>query len=307
MTPIPGPRRALKDPSPTISVEGLVKKFGTFMAVDGFDLQVSEGEVHGFLGPNGAGKSTTIRVLLGLYRRDGGRVRVLGLDPQTHPAEVTREISYVPGDVALWPGLTGQQCLDVLAGLRGRDHYDQARERELVEAFALDPSKRVRSYSKGNRQKVALISAFAASTRLLVLDEPTSGLDPLMEELFQGCVKRAAADGRSVLLSSHILSEVESLCERVTIIKDGRLVDSGAISAMKHLAASTITASLPGRVPDGLPASAHLADGRLTLQAESAEVPATLRTLLEAGATNITCTPASLDELFMQHYEVAAR
>lgn len=306
MTPYT-PRHKRQEPEAAIEVEGLVKRFGTFMAVDDFSLHVSPGEVHGFLGPNGAGKSTTIRVLLGIYRRDAGTVSVLGHDPQQRPAQVTRAISYVPGDVALWPALTGQQCLDVLAGLRGGGRYDVQRERELVAQFALDPSKRVRSYSKGNRQKVALVAAFAADTPLLVLDEPTSGLDPLMEEIFQRCVREAAQGGRSVLLSSHILSEVESLCEHVTIIKDGHLVDSGSVAQMKHLAASTITAALRGAPPQGLPVEFEHKDGRLTAQVQSGDVPRVLGALVEAGATDITCTPASLDELFLKHYEVAAR
>lgn len=308
MTEGGAPRRAMQESDGTITVDRLTKRFGSFVAVDDFSLQVDRGDVHGFLGPNGAGKSTTIRVLLGLYRRDGGDVQVLGLDPQARAAEVTHRISYVPGDVALWPALTGQQCLDALAGLRGRGMYDLAGEKELVEAFALDPSKRVRSYSKGNRQKVALVAAFAARTDLLILDEPTSGLDPLMEETFQSCVREAARQGRTVLLSSHILSEVEALCRRVTIIKDGRLVDSGEVQAMKHLAASTITASLASReMPTGMPPSARLDGGRFTVQAQAVEVPVVLQALLASGASSITCTPASLDELFLRHYEVGAR
>ncbi len=195
---------------PVIKVCGLVKEFARFRAVDGFDLRVQRGEVHGFLGPNGAGRSTTLRVLLGLYRRSAGTVSVLGLDPATHPAAVTRQVSYVPGEVALWPSLSGQEVLDALAGIRGA--YEPAREKRLVADFALDTRRKIRTYSKGNRQKVLLIAAFAAHTDLLVLDEPTSGLDPLMEELFQRCVRDAVADGRTVLLSSHLLDEVERLC-----------------------------------------------------------------------------------------------
>ncbi|MEU4236006.1 ATP-binding cassette domain-containing protein [Actinoplanes sp. NPDC026619] len=202
-----------------IEIDGLVKRFGAFTAVDHLDMRVEPGAVHGFLGPNGAGKSTTIRVLLGLYRATAGRVRVLGLDP----LEATRRISYVPGEVTLWRNLTGQEVLDALAGLRGS--RDAAAEKRLAADFALDTRRRVRTYSKGNRQKVALVAAFAAPTDLLVLDEPTSGLDPLMEELFQRCVRDAVSAGRTVLLSSHLLGEVEDLCDSVTIIKDGRLVE----------------------------------------------------------------------------------
>jgi len=297
----------------TVEIERLVKRFGRFVAVDGLDLAVHAGDVHGFLGPNGAGKSTTIRVLLGLYRASGGRVRVFGLDPGTRAAEVTRRISYVPGEVNLWPNLTGQEVLDALAGLRGV--RDQAAERRLVEEFGLDTSKVVRTYSKGNRQKVILVAAFAAPTELLVLDEPTSGLDPLMEEVFQRCVREAAADGRTVLLSSHILAEVEALCGAVTIIKDGRLVESGRIADMRHLAASEIGARLsPDQVaavseglrPIGL-AGAVTGPGAVRVSVPRADVPAVLRLLADVGAEDISCTPARLEDLFLRHYEVAAR
>ena len=204
------------DSEPPVHVRGLVKRFGHFRALDHLDLEVESGSVHGFLGPNGAGKSTTIRVLLGLYRPDEGSVSVLGREPWRDAALINRQVSYVPGDVALWPALTGGQVLDALAGLRGSRDAD--REAELIERFDLDPTKRVRTYSKGNRQKVALVAALAAPTRLLVLDEPTSGLDPLMERVFTEEVARAAGEGRTVLLSSHILAEVQRLCSAVTII-----------------------------------------------------------------------------------------
>jgi len=277
-----------------IAVEGFVKSFGSFRAVDGLDLRVEPGEVHGFLGPNGAGKSTTLRVLLGLFRRDAGSVRVLGMDPQRDPAEVCRRTAYVPGDVQLWPALTGQQVLDALAGLRGERHHDRAAERRLIDDFALDPGKRVRSYSKGNRQKVALVAAFAARTPLLVLDEPTSGLDPLMEEVFRSHVREAAYAGRTVLLSSHLLDEVEALCEAVTIVKDGRLVESGRLSAMRHLAATRITAVVPR-------------EGRVELAVPTEAVPQTLADLIARGGSEFACTPATLEDLFLRHYEVAAR
>lgn len=279
-----------------IDVRGLTKSFGSFQALHGLELVVRRGEVHGFLGPNGAGKSVTIRVMLGMYRPTGGAVRVLGLDPQRQAAEVTRQISYVPGDVTLWPNFTGQQCLDALGGLRR--HRRVERERELVAAFGLDLSKAVRTYSKGNRQKVALVAAFSAPTPLLVLDEPTSGLDPLMEELFQDCVGQAAAEGRTVLLSSHILAEVERLCERVTIIKDGVTVESGRIADLRHLSSARITATLLTAVP-GITTGA---EDHVDLAVPTDEVNCTLRRLLDAGATDVTCTPASLDELFLRHY-----
>jgi ABC-2 type transport system ATP-binding protein len=302
-----------------VDVDGLVKRFGHFAAVDGLDLSIRTGEVHGFLGPNGAGKSTTIRVLLGLYRATSGSVRVLGLDPGQDPAAVTRQVSYVPGDVNLWPNLTGQEVLDALAGLRGA--RDEAAERELIAEFALDPGRPVRTYSKGNRQKVILVAAFAAPTRLLVLDEPTTGLDPLMEEVFRRRVREAAAGGRTVLLSSHILAEVEDLCEAVTIIKDGRLVESGRLSDMRHLAASQISAKLPSaqRVqvlqalrglgltgPPG-PRNDPGNESDLHLSVPRECVPTVLELLAHAAAQDITCTPATLEDLFLRHYEVAAR
>ena len=301
---------------PAIFAEGLVKSFGDFRALDGLDLSVSAGEVHGFLGPNGAGKSTAIRILLGLYRRTAGAVRVLGLDPELDPGAVCRRVSYVPGEVTLWPNLTGQEVLDALAGLRGA--YDEVAERRLVDAFALDPSRRVRTYSKGNRQKVMVVAAFAARTDLLVLDEPTSGLDPLMEEVFASCVRAAADSGRTVLLSSHILSEVEHLCERVTIIKDGTVVESGRVDAMRHLASSTVAASVPEGARDRLSAelsTASLVPGadlswaglRVSARVAEGKVNDVLRALTAAGATSITCEPATLEDLFLRHYEVAAR
>jgi ABC-2 type transport system ATP-binding protein len=293
-----------------VDVQGLVKRFGRFTAVDRLDLTVASGTVHGFLGPNGAGKTTTIRTLLGLYRANAGEVRVLGLDPARHAAAITRRTSYVPGEVSLWPNLTGGQCLDALAGLRGR--RDEPAERRLVAEFALDPHRTVRTLSKGNRQKVLLVAAFAAPTDLLVLDEPTSGLDPLMEEVFRRQVRAAAAAGRTVLLSSHILSEVEQLCEAVTIVRDGRLVESGPLADLRHLAASRVTASLePGRWPAvraGLRALGldHAGDA-LALSVPRALVPPVLELLARGGADDITCAPASLEDLFLRHYEVSAR
>jgi ABC-2 type transport system ATP-binding protein len=305
-----------QEASHAVELRGMVKRFGRFTAVDGLDLLVRPGSVHGFLGPNGAGKSVTVRVLLGLHRSDAGLVRVLGLDPGHDPAGVTRCVSYVPGDAALWPLLTGQEVLDALAGLRGR--YDVAAERRLVDAFALDPRKRVRTYSRGNRQKVLLVAAFAARTDLLVLDEPTSGLDPLMEEVFQRCVRDAAADGRTVLLSSHILSEVERLCTDVTILKDGRLVEAGALADLRHLAASTITGRVHASAADLLREALGAvtgpgtdltvdAQGAVDVRVAAAEVPAVLRCLLDHRAAEITCAPATLDDLFLRHYKVAAR
>ena len=299
--------------SKAIDVTGLVKSFGGFAAVNGLDLRVERGEVHGFLGPNGAGKSTTVRVLLGLYRATAGRVRVLDLDPARHAAEVTRRASYVPGDVNLWGSLTGQEVLDGLRGLRGA--YDVAAERRLVDEFALDTHKKVRTYSKGNRQKVMLVAAFAARTELLVLDEPTSGLDPLMQEVYRRCVREAAAEGRTLVVSSHVLPEVEQLCDAVTIIKDGRCVESGRIADLRHLASSAVTANLTdtqwSAVSEGL-RSMGRGDGLeptpdLSLSVPREQVPAVLGLLSGVGARDITCMPATLEDLFLRHYDVVAR
>src|ERR687889_1902509 len=236
-----------------IVVSGLHKSYGATHALDGLDLEVATGEVHGFLGPNGAGKSTTIRVLLGLLRPDAGRVRLLDGDPWRDAVALHRRLAYVPGDVTLWPGISGGEAIDLLGRLRGG--LDPARRADLLDRFDLDPRKKARTYSKGNRQKVALVAALASDVELLLLDEPTAGLDPLMEAIFRGCVEEERNSGRTVLLSSHILSEVEALCDRVTIIRDGKAVESGTLSDLRHLSRTSITAEL-ARTPvglDGLP------------------------------------------------------
>ncbi|MDO5730499.1 ABC transporter ATP-binding protein [Corynebacterium sphenisci] len=274
-----------------IGIRGLTKTFGSTTAVDGLDLVVRPGGVHGFLGPNGAGKSTTIRALLGLIRPDAGEIRVLGHDPVADPAAATRRVAYVPGDVALWPRLTGAETLATLARLRGggRGGDDPARRAELIERFDLDPSKRVREYSKGNRQKVALIAAFAADVDVLVLDEPTSGLDPLMERVFADCVAEATGRGAAVLLSSHILSEVQALADEVTIIRAGAVVQSGPLAELTALRGARVTATLPdGAAVDEL--------------VDHAAVPARLRELLDAGARDLGCTPPALADVFLAHY-----
>src|SRR6266542_6203341 len=232
-----------------IAVSGLVKNFGPTRALDGLDLTVNTGEVHGFLGPNGAGKTTTIRVLLGLLRADAGEARLLGGDPWRDATGLHRRLAYVPGDVTLWPSLSGGEVIDLLGRLRGG--LDPKRRASLLEKFELDPTKKGRAYSKGNRQKVALIAALASDVELLLLDEPTAGLDPLMEEIFRECIEEERRQGRTVLLSSHILAEVEALCDRVSIIRSGRTVESGTLADLRHLTRTSISAEL-AQPPTGL-------------------------------------------------------
>ncbi|MGW6706884.1 ABC transporter ATP-binding protein [Streptomyces sp. NPDC054956] len=288
-----------------ISVAGLHKSFGRTHALDGLDLAVATGEVHGFLGPNGAGKSTAIRVLLGLLRADSGTAELLGGDPWADAVELHRRVAYVPGDVTLWRNLSGGEVIDLYGRLRG-GRLDRARRAELIERFELDPTKKGRTYSKGNRQKVALVAAFASDVELLVLDEPTSGLDPLMEEVFRGCVAEARAAGRTVLLSSHILGEVEALCDRVSIIRRGRTVETGSLAELRHLTRTSISAELAGP-PNGL---AHLPGvhdvevrgPKVRLQADTDKLDAVLRSLAASGVRSLTSTPPTLEELFLRHY-----
>jgi ABC-2 type transport system ATP-binding protein len=295
-----------------ISVAGLHKAFGRTHALDGLDLEVTAGEVHGFLGPNGSGKSTTIRILLGLLRADAGTAVLLGGDPWADAVALHRRIAYVPGDVTLWRNLSGGEVIDLYGRLRGG--LDPARRAELLERFDLDPTKKGRTYSKGNRQKVALVAAFASDVELLVLDEPTSGLDPLMEEVFQGCVAEARAAGRTILLSSHILSEVETLCDRVSIIRAGRTVETGTLAELRHLTRTSITAELAGP-PNGLAhlPGVHDVDVRglkVSFQADTDKLDAVLRSLTASGVRSLTSTPPTLEELFLRHYtgaEAAAR
>lgn len=295
-------------PEYSIESDGLRKRFGNIVALSGLDMFVEEGQVHGFLGPNGAGKSTTIRVLLGLYGRDGGRVHVLGLDPAKYSEEINKAVSYVPGDVVLWPSLTGGQILDVLGGLRGA--REPTRERRLIERFGLDISKRCRTYSKGNRQKVSLVAAFAARTQLLVLDEPTSGLDPLMEKAFAETVVEAQEEGRTILLSSHLLDEVQRLCSHVTIVKDGRSVESGDLKTMQALVEVRISAGGDEAQLRSLETklSASGVDifyegHRLYCQVERSMVPCVLGELAGLGVDDVTCGPIGLGDLFLRYYE----
>jgi ABC-2 type transport system ATP-binding protein len=287
-----------------IDVAGLRKNFGPTRALDGLDLTVAAGEVHGFLGPNGAGKTTTIRILLGLLRADGGTASLLGGDPWRDATTLHRRLAYVPGDVTLWPNLSGGEIIDLLGRLRGG--IDAKRKDELIERFELDPAKKSRAYSKGNRQKVALVAALASGAELLILDEPTSGLDPLMEAAFRGAIEDLARDGTTVLLSSHILSEVEALCERVTIIRAGRAVDSGALADLRHLTRSSVDAELAGPVP-GLAqlAGVHELDvvgNRVRCQVDNSALDGLLRQLTAAGVKSLVCQPPTLEELFLRHY-----
>ena len=295
--------------SDLIEAEGLIKCFGTVKALDGLDLGVGQGQIHGFLGPNGAGKSTTIRVLLGMYHTDGGRARILGMDPAREASAINRRLAYVPGSVSLWPSLTGGQVLDTLAGLRGS--RDRAREEELTERFDLDPTKKVRTYSKGNAQKVALVAALSAPVDLLILDEPTSGLDPLMERVFTDTVREAADGGATVLLSSHILAEVQDLCSHVTIIKEGRTVESGDLSRLRSLAKTAIRIGVGEsdarrpRLADalaGLGAPVRPTGTRVETRVPSSLVPGVLGVVAELGADDVQVEPASLEDLFMSHY-----
>jgi ABC-2 type transport system ATP-binding protein len=290
---------------PVILTEGLVKRFGSFAALDGLDMSVAEGEVHGFLGPNGAGKSTAIRVLLGLLRANGGRTRLLGGDPWRDVVALHRRLAYVPGDVVLWPGLSGGEAIDLLGNLRGG--LDEARRAELIERFELDPTKRGRQYSKGNRQKVAIVAALAADVELLILDEPTSGLDPLMEAVFQDEIAKEKAKGRTILLSSHIMSEVEALADRVSIIRQGRIVQTGTLQDLRGQTRITINATL-ARPPADLLSLTVLQDAqldehhRLTATVEPDQVNAAMAELVPHEMSALTVSLASLEDLFLQHY-----
>lgn len=287
-----------------VSVKDLVKTFGPTRALDGLDLEVSEGEIHGFLGPNGSGKSTTIRVLLGLLRSDSGETTVLGGDPWRDSVALHRRLAYVPGEVNLWPNLTGGEAIDLLAGLRGG--IDVSTRAELLDRFELDPRKKARTYSKGNRQKVALVAAFASDVELYVLDEPTSGLDPLMEAVFQDCVHELADAGKTVLLSSHILAEVEALCDRVSIIREGRTVESGTLSELRHLTRTSV--SVTTRTPvTGLDTFEGtydvLVDGEhAKCEVDSVRLGPLMEHLVSFGIVALTSTPPTLEELFLRHY-----
>lgn len=294
-------------PDLAIDVRGLVKHYGSTTALDGLDLQVETGTVAGFLGPNGAGKSTTIRILLGLHRAGGGRAEVFGRDPFRDAVDLHRRLAYVPGDVALWPRLTGGQVIDLLLGLRGIK--DAPRRAEMIERFELDPTRRASTYSKGNRQKVALVAAFAADTDLLVLDEPTSGLDPLMEAEFQRCTREAAGRGATVLLSSHILAEVQQLCDTVTIVRSGRTVLAGRLDELRSVTRSRLTAT----IASGAEALGRLegvhdleVDGdRVVCTIEDAATAEVVGAVAALAPSALTIEPPSLEELFLRQYGAA--
>ncbi|WP_084101761.1 ABC transporter ATP-binding protein [Demequina sp. NBRC 110051] len=298
----------MSESTPVIDVTGLTKSFGKFRALNGLDLTVTRGEVHGFLGPNGAGKSTTIRVLLGLLKADEGQVSLLGGDPWKDVVALHRRLAYVPGDVSLWPGMTGGEAIDLLGALRGS--LDEARRQELVERFELDTTKRGRQYSKGNKQKVALVAALASDAELLILDEPTSGLDPLMEQVFQDTIQEAKDRGVTVLLSSHIMSEVETLTDRISIIREGSIVRTGTLDDLRTDTRSTITATL-ARTPDAALLAAlddvTLSGHDLTATVEPSQVGDAMALLTQYGLSDLAVQPASLEKLFLELYDQATR
>jgi ABC-2 type transport system ATP-binding protein len=290
--------------SAALALRDVVKTFGRTRALDGLDLEVRSGEVHGFLGPNGAGKTVTIRILLGLLRPDSGSVELLGGDPWKDAVELHRRVAYVPGELNLWPQLSGGEVIDLLGRLQGG--LDPRRRDELVDRFDLDVRRKARTYSKGNRQKVALVAALAAEADLYLLDEPTAGLDPLMEAVFQDCVEELAAQGSTVLLSSHILDQVERLCDRVTIIRRGRTVQSGTLGELRHLTRTTVSVVTAGPA-DGLASHPGVhdlvaADGRTTFDVDSDQLAAVMAELAALGITSLTSHPPTLEELFLRHY-----
>ena len=287
-----------------VEIQSLTKSFGPVRALNGLDLTVRKGEVHGFLGPNGAGKSTTLRILLGLVRADGGSARVLGGDPWRDAEQLHRRLSYVPGDVTLWPTLSGGEVIDLLGRLRGS--LNEARRADLLERFELDPTRKARTYSKGNRQKVALVAALASDVELLLLDEPTSGLDPLMEAVFRDVIAEERDRGRTVLLSSHILAEVEALCDRVSIIRDGRTVESGTMADLRHLTRTTVEADLASP-PDGLTEMSGVHDvvtrgSTVRFSVDDDSLSEVLAMLAGLGVSGLSAHPPTLEQLFLRHY-----
>lgn len=288
-----------------IEVNGITKRFGKFTALDQINFTVGEGEICGFIGPNGAGKSTTIRVLLGMLKATKGEAKIFGKDVWKDAVEIHKRISYVPGDVNLWPNLTGGEVIDLFLKMRGNGNRN--RREELLQKFDLDPSKKCRTYSKGNRQKVALVAAFAADADLYILDEPTSGLDPLMEKVFQDCIIAAKEDGKSVLLSSHILSEVEKVCDNVVIIREGKIIESGSLSEMRHLTRNKITLQTKDPVLGlkGLIGVHHVTEenSQVTLQVDTEKMDEVIRHICRFGIIKLESVPPTLEDLFMRHYK----
>jgi ABC-2 type transport system ATP-binding protein len=287
-----------------IEINKLKKSYGRTKALNGIDLKISQGEVYGFIGPNGAGKSTTIRILLGLLRKDEGNITLLGGDPWKDSADLHRKIAYVPGDVNLWPNLTGGEVIDLLGKLQGS--LNMKRRTQLLERFDLDPRKKCRTYSKGNRQKVAIVSAFSTDAELYILDEPTSGLDPLMELVFQECVTEIKREGKTVLLSSHILAEVEALCDKISIIREGRIMESGTLADLRHLTQNSIIVdtSSPIMGLDHLPGvySLIVQGNHAQFSLDTHELDNVLKYLQQFIITGLVSTPPTLEELFMRHY-----
>lgn len=288
-----------------VKTQGLSKTFGEFKALDGVDIEVKEGEVFGFIGPNGAGKSTTLRVLLGILKASEGSAEIFGKDVWKDAVDIHKRVAYVPGDVNLWPNLTGGEVIDLFGRLRGG--YDKARRDELISRFGLDPGKKCRTYSKGNRQKVALIAAFSADADLYIFDEPTSGLDPLMERVFSEYVQEAKTQGKSILLSSHILSEVEKLCDRVAIIRKGHIIETGTLKEMRHLTGSLMFIETAEPIPDLAELQGvhrvQASDGGWSFQVDADELDAVVRHLSAFGIKRMESRPPTLEDLFIRHYE----
>lgn len=288
-----------------LKTSGLTKKFGDFAALDGVDIEVAEGEVYGFIGPNGAGKSTAIRVLLGILKASSGKAEIFGMDAWKESVNIHKRVAYVPGDVNLWPNLTGGEVIDLFMKLNGNG--DKGRRDELIRRFDLDPTKKCRTYSKGNRQKVALVAAFSSNADLYILDEPTSGLDPLMERIFQECVMEAKAQGKSILLSSHILSEVEKLCDKVAIIRQGKIIETGSLQDLRHLTGTVMLVETQRPMPllhevKGVRGIKEQGDA-LSFQVDAEELDRVIRYVSEFGIVRMESAPPTLEELFMRHYE----
>lgn len=288
-----------------LEVRNLTKKFGTFYALNGVNFDVNEGEIFGFIGPNGAGKSTTIRILLGILKATEGTAKIFGQDVWKDAVDIHRRIAYVPGDVNLWPNLTGGEVIDLFVKLRGSNQKN--RREKLIQRFDLDPTKKCRTYSKGNRQKVALVAAFSSDADLYILDEPTSGLDPLMEQVFQECVMEAKQAGKSVLLSSHILSEVEKLCDRVGIIRQGEIIESGTLSELRHLTRTNLVVETKEPITSlhelkGI-YNIEKKDKTVSFQVDSEELDTVIKHISQFGMMKLESAPPTLEDLFMRYYK----